>query len=72
MSRHAKPYLKCEKRDGRLHLTLMKGGPNGHILGGRANVPAGDEAALVESVIALVRSVRLADQKRGIQADGNG
>ena len=70
MSRHSKPYIRCEKKDSEYVLTVMKGGANGHILGGRTTVPQGDEAALANAVVKLITSVRSADQKVGKQANG--
>ena len=71
MSRYAQPYLRCDKVDGELVLTLMKGGAYGHSLGGRAKVPMGDQAALDAAVTKLVLDARAANQKVGKQADGN-
>lgn len=71
MSRHAKPYIKCEKLSGAYRITLMKGGAYGHSLGGRIQVPMGDPALLQSEVIKLVDDVRAANRKVGKQADGN-
>lgn len=62
MSRHAKPYVKCDKRNGIYTITVMKGGPGGHALGARGTVPTGDMAALQLKVIELVEEARTPKQ----------
>jgi len=71
MRRPPKSYLKCEKRDGMYHLTLMRSTGTQLVLAGRDAVPIGDTLALQTCVKDLVTSARAADQRVGMQADGN-
>lgn len=71
MGKLSKPYIKCEKRDGNLLLTLMGGGASGHILQGRATVPEGDYAALQTAVIGLVDHAREGQRSLWEQVNGN-
>ena len=71
MSRSPNPYLKCEKRDGLFHLTLMRSTGRALILAGRATVPVGDGDGLKAAVEDLMAQARLANTRIGVQADGN-
>ena len=71
MSRSPQPYIKCQKLDGVYHLTLMRSNGRHLLLAGRDTVPIGDSAALQTCVKDMIIKARLAEQKVGIQADGN-
>lgn len=70
MSGLSKPYIKCEKRGGEYHLTVMKGGYRGHVLGGRAKVAVGDLSALGSKVVEMVDAVRSTGRYQEKQANG--
>lgn len=71
MSKLGKPYVRCEKRDGELLLTVMRGVPGGHALGARGKCAAGDSTALKLEVIRLVEAARAGRPTWGKQADGH-
>lgn len=58
MGKQAKPYLRCEKVDGNLVLTLMAGSPSGHVLKGRETLPAGDKALLAATIKEMLSKAR--------------
>jgi len=71
VARAPKPYIKCEKRNGAFHLTLMKSTGRNLVLAGRDSVPVDDWFALQQTVIALIEAARLADRNLGVQVDGD-
>jgi len=58
MGSDTKPYLKCEKRDGKMYLTLMAGGGRSHSLVGRSFVPLHDQPAFEAKVMELIEAAR--------------
>lgn len=71
MSKHPKPYIRCERRNGEFLITAMRSTGTQLVLGGRVTVPVGDPLALASAVETLITDIRASEQKVGKQANGN-
>lgn len=71
MPRMPKPYIRCEKRDGKLLLTVMRAVPGGHVLGARGVADLTDVESIRAEVVRCIDKARLEGRVRGKQANGN-
>jgi len=71
MARRVKPYIKCEKRDGEYHITIMASGFNGHIPAGRGKVAVDDTLGLTNLIVSLMEKARGAIVPLEKLTDGN-
>ncbi len=71
MSRQPQPYIKAEKIDGELVITVLCGVRNGHIVSARGRAPLGDRAAIRTEVVRCITESRAKFGRQENQADGN-
>lgn len=64
-------YVKCEKRNGALLLTIMRGVPGGHVLAAQGECAEGDTEGLRAEVIRMIDKARFEAPRQEKQADGN-
>ena len=70
MTKHTRPYMMVEKRDGVVTVTAVAATRNGHRRMGSIQVPLSDRPALKEQALLLITQVRSLQQGQELQADG--